>query len=419
MGGVRTGRLASWAIPGAAAFLSAVACGAISAAESLAAATPLSSLAGTTGVDEQLPPVGTGNLFSEEQISYCLAQGIRLEVIRSLVNRYKKAQVEDFNALTTDFNSRCESYRYLGSARESARAAVEAGRSKIEDDARVAYARRFPAEEKAAAPSRPVAEPKAAQPRVQEPPPPAVASAVAGADKTDRAAVAAASSPRETPPRMQQKPSPPAEPPAAATADKVDPVAAATPAPPPKVQPPAQQESAPPAATAAATAAEKVDRAQAPPSSPRSLPPSETPIRVPQESPAPPARAEPGRVDQAAASPPTPAAKPNTLPATKPDADVALERFVREVRRASWQIIDRSGYPEAARDKTWEGIAQIDVHFAAGGFIRRIVLGQSSGYAALDDRALAIARSLRFPDVPAELQSREFAVRFPVAFRLR
>ena len=104
---------------------------------------------------------------------------------------------------------------------------------------------------------------------------------------------------------------------------------------------------------------------------------------------------------------------------TKPDAalNAALDRFVREVRRASWQIIDQRDYPEGARDKGWEGIAQIDVHFAAGGYIKSIILGESSGYPLLDDRALSIARSLRFPVVPAELQSREFAVRFPIAFR--
>ena len=97
---------------------------------------------------EEMPPIGKGHMLSEEQITYCLAQGIRVEVIRPLVNRYKREQVEFFNAVVAAFNARCQSYRYEGDTRENAKAQVEAHHAQIEADARDSYTKRFAAEEK-------------------------------------------------------------------------------------------------------------------------------------------------------------------------------------------------------------------------------------------------------------------------------
>ena len=55
--------------------------------------------------------------------------------------------------------------------------------------------------------------------------------------------------------------------------------------------------------------------------------------------------------------------------------------------------------------------------YATGGYIKSINVGESSGYPALDERALDIARNTRFPNVPQELQSRDFVLRFPIVFR--
>ncbi len=442
--------LGSRGIPGAVACVFLVVGSAVLAAQPPAAGAPPPPPSAPYPFEEQVPPVGKGNLFSEEQISYCLAQSIRIEALRPLVNRYKKAQVEYFNAQTADFNSRCESYRYLGEAREAAKAAVEGSRSRIEDDARAAYAKRFPVEDRVAAPSKPVAEPKA-KPRVQqESASPATPLADAKPTQADRVTAGPRSPPAEAQSRVQPQSPAPAVPPAEVAADKTERIAASPPSSLPKAQAGVQQEPPAAAAPPAEVAADKAERTAA-------SPPSSSPATRPgmrQESPAPalpPAGAAADKADRPAAGPPSPlpqtqaraqqesvssaappaqagrdqtnqavsAIKPPASPATKPDAalNAALDRFVREVRRASWQIIDQRDYPEGARDKGWEGIAQIDVHFAAGGYIKSIVLGESSGYPLLDDRALSIARSLRFPVVPAELQAREFAVRFPIAFR--
>jgi TonB family protein len=60
---------------------------------------------------------------------------------------------------------------------------------------------------------------------------------------------------------------------------------------------------------------------------------------------------------------------------------------------------------------------QLEVRYAAGGYIKSIVIAESSGSPALDDQALAVARTLRLPNAPDELSTQEFAVRFPVVFR--
>lgn len=61
--------------------------------------------------------------------------------------------------------------------------------------------------------------------------------------------------------------------------------------------------------------------------------------------------------------------------------------------------------------------AQVEVRYAAAGFINSIVIAQSSGSPFLDEEALARARALRLPNAPEELRGKEFSVQFPVVFR--
>jgi hypothetical protein len=99
--------------------------------------------------DEEIPPGGVDNLmFSDAAIRYCLAQIIRIDAVRSLVDRYERAQVDYFNGLVVDYNNRCAHYRYMEGARESAQAIVEPNRPKLESDARDTYRKRFAATEK-------------------------------------------------------------------------------------------------------------------------------------------------------------------------------------------------------------------------------------------------------------------------------
>ena len=59
---------------------------------------------------ERMPPVGQTTPFDAAQIRYCLAEDVRLEAARGVVNR--DPDVDRFNAMINDYNSRCSSYRY-------------------------------------------------------------------------------------------------------------------------------------------------------------------------------------------------------------------------------------------------------------------------------------------------------------------
>lgn len=74
-------------------------------------ATPAPTPAPATSVAvETRPPVGQGLTLNRSQIRYCVFQGQRLETIRTLTTT--NYQIDRFNGLIDDFNSRCSSYRY-------------------------------------------------------------------------------------------------------------------------------------------------------------------------------------------------------------------------------------------------------------------------------------------------------------------
>lgn len=80
---------------------------------------------------EVRPPIGDNNVLSMTQLHYCLAEDIRLDGARSSLNNYSGADVDRFNVMISDYNSRCGSFRYRSGDLERARRAVEAFRSTI------------------------------------------------------------------------------------------------------------------------------------------------------------------------------------------------------------------------------------------------------------------------------------------------
>jgi TonB family protein len=91
-----------------------------------------------------------------------------------------------------------------------------------------------------------------------------------------------------------------------------------------------------------------------------------------------------------------------------------LARLTKQIQQAGSQVLPQ---PSGASASNADLTTQVEVRFAAGGWVRSIVVGESSGSPDLDEQALTVARATRFPDVPEELRSRDFAVRFPVVFR--
>lgn len=82
--------------------------------------------------EETVPPVGEGQILSVSQVRYCLAQNIRIDGARSVVDDTSQADINRFNALIGDYNSRCSSFRYRKGVLESVRAEVDAQRPLLE-----------------------------------------------------------------------------------------------------------------------------------------------------------------------------------------------------------------------------------------------------------------------------------------------
>lgn len=90
--------------------------------------------------DEAKPPVGQNLVFSTSQIRYCLAEDIRMDAAKAVLNNYSDSDVDRFNAMVADYNSRCGSYRYRNGALEGARRDIEPYRGQLQTEGRSRFA---------------------------------------------------------------------------------------------------------------------------------------------------------------------------------------------------------------------------------------------------------------------------------------
>ena len=90
---------------------------------------------------ESMPPVGQELVFSTAQIRYCLAEDIRMDGAKAALNSYSGHDVDRFNDMVADYNSRCGSFRYRSGALESARRDVEPYRNQLQSEGRSRFAR--------------------------------------------------------------------------------------------------------------------------------------------------------------------------------------------------------------------------------------------------------------------------------------
>ena len=75
------------------------------------------------------PPVGGNDVLSAAEIRWCLREDIRIGVLRPLPTT--NAQIDQFNAVVADYNSRCGSYRYREGTLTRAQREVERVRAQI------------------------------------------------------------------------------------------------------------------------------------------------------------------------------------------------------------------------------------------------------------------------------------------------
>ena len=93
---------------------------------------PPASVYSSVSPKEDKPPIGNGLALSRDQIRYCLSQKIRIDAIDKIVNTSLSGEVDSFNALVGDYNSRCSHFKYRRGSLEGVRAEVDSERHNIE-----------------------------------------------------------------------------------------------------------------------------------------------------------------------------------------------------------------------------------------------------------------------------------------------
>ncbi len=92
-------------------------------------AASATSRAQLSDLDFSRPPLGDSNVLSVGQIRWCLREDIRIEVLRPLP--MSNSQIDQFNAVVTDYNGRCGSYRYRQGTLTRAQREVERVKARI------------------------------------------------------------------------------------------------------------------------------------------------------------------------------------------------------------------------------------------------------------------------------------------------
>ncbi len=92
--------------------------------------------------EESKPPVEHNLVYSTAQIMYCLAEEIRIDGAEEVINRYRDAEVNQFNAMVADYNSRCGSFRYRSGTLESAQRQIQPYRSQLLEEGKNRFSRK-------------------------------------------------------------------------------------------------------------------------------------------------------------------------------------------------------------------------------------------------------------------------------------
>ena len=83
---------------------------------------------------EMLPPVGTDNVLTRQQIRYCLAESVRLDGGKAYLEKKTRLDPKRFNAEVQDYNNRCSSFRYPTRIFDDVKASVESEREQLMRD---------------------------------------------------------------------------------------------------------------------------------------------------------------------------------------------------------------------------------------------------------------------------------------------
>ena len=83
----------------------------------------------SSSMAEKRPPVGTGKIFTTNQVRYCVYQGARLDYLRGTVSG--STEISRFNFHVEDFNSRCSNYKYRRGVLKRIRSELAGNRAEV------------------------------------------------------------------------------------------------------------------------------------------------------------------------------------------------------------------------------------------------------------------------------------------------
>jgi hypothetical protein len=102
--------------------------------------TPISEPQLPRRPSEEMPPVGRDLVLRSAQIRFCVAEDIRMEAAKQNLDNYNDYDVQHFNTLIANYNSRCGAFRYRSGALKMARSDIEPFRFEIEAEGRNYFA---------------------------------------------------------------------------------------------------------------------------------------------------------------------------------------------------------------------------------------------------------------------------------------
>ena len=167
----------------------------------------------------------------------------------------------------------------------------------------------------------------------------------------------------------------------------------------------ASKEEPAPAAAPAPMAAQTPQ--QQPPQQQAAQPQVSTPVAMPASAAAVEEKAEP--VEMASADIPLPISP-------VPDEKIITARYVDAVTKF---IGGQITYPSLATRAKIEGTVSLALHIAKQGKLLDAVIGNSSGYAVLDENALSVAKNISpYPAFPADINKDDMWIRVPIVYTL-
>lgn len=87
-------------------------------------------------VTEIRPDTSYKPILSANEIAYCLAEELRMNTAKPLVNQHSHAEIAGFNARVEDYNARCSRYEYETGDMPKAQEYLESHRTEIMQQAR-------------------------------------------------------------------------------------------------------------------------------------------------------------------------------------------------------------------------------------------------------------------------------------------